>query len=343
MTRTSRSFSGANVNQLSGETLFGWIRRTLSFKAFVEVELSGSNLLPYGHGKYYGKCRLPGHKESHGTSFLLDEVSGRCSCQGKCNLRGADMCQIGAIIWNCTNFEAAKRIFENRHKYGRKQETHNKGKKKEPTVPSWPWKLHLKPFPEEEIPSLARLRQIPELGIRRAIDLGLLWYLPERRWDTSGAWGSAEKGLGPKRYHRKKDPESWVITDQTRQQAMRRRLDGMHYYGGAKSKLLPGCSGKTQIGLSEALSCEGEQIVVVEGGPDLLAALGYFDKCGVVCMPSAYTDFCPIARRELARRRVLMIPHADEAGMKALARWEQQLGRKADIEWNEWLASLSAR
>jgi hypothetical protein len=183
------------------------------------------------------------------------------------------------------------------------------------------------------------------LGIRRAIELGLLWYLPERQW---GSHGRDEKGLGVYQYHIRKDPESWVITDRTREQAMRRRLDGMPYSGGAKSKLLPGCSGKTQIGLFEALSCQGEQIVIVEGGPDLLAALGYFSNSGVVCMPSAHTDFCTIACKELARRKVLIIPHADEAGMKALARWEQQLGRKADIEWielddgakdfNQWLS-----
>ena len=60
--------------RLSGESLFGWIRRTLSVKGFVEVELPGTELVPYGNGKFYGQCQLPGHKETNGTSFLLDEV-----------------------------------------------------------------------------------------------------------------------------------------------------------------------------------------------------------------------------------------------------------------------------
>jgi hypothetical protein len=70
----------------------------------------------------------------------------------------------------------------------------------------------------------------------------------------------------------------------------------------------------------------------VEGGPDLLAALGHLPKCGVICMPSANTDFSPIARRQLARRRVLIIPHADEAGLKALEGKGQQL-RSTRLEW----------
>ena len=143
-----------------------------------------------------------------------------------------------------------------------------------------------------------------------------------------------------------------MITDQAREQAMRQKSTACT---GIKERRASSCRdapGKTQIGLCEALSCEGEEIVVVEGGPDLLAALAYFGDCGVICMPSAQTDFCGVARRELARRKVLVIPHADEAGMKALARWEQQLGRKkADTAWieldhgandfNEWLSASS--
>ena len=41
------------------------------------------------------------------------------------------MCQVGAIIWNCTNTEAAQRIFEQRDRYGAKQTTHDRGKEKD--------------------------------------------------------------------------------------------------------------------------------------------------------------------------------------------------------------------
>jgi hypothetical protein len=145
--------------------------------------------------------------------------------------------------------------------------------------------------------------------------------------------------LLPYRYNSiksRRQGDAWLITDRSRQQAMRRRMDGEKWYGGAKSKLLPGCSGKTEIGLQEALavSAEGE-IVIVEGGPDLLAALGYFNKCGVICMPSVMTDFSAEARRALRDRRFLLIPHADEPGMKALEKWSKQLGGGDNIEWLE--------
>ena len=50
---------------------------------------------------------------------------------------------------------------------------------------------------------LASLRQIPELGIRRAINLGLLWYLPERQW---GSHGRDDKGTEVYEYHERKIP-----------------------------------------------------------------------------------------------------------------------------------------
>jgi hypothetical protein len=328
---------------------FTSIRRTVSLKGFIEAECPDCDLIPYGDGKYKGKCPLPNHREVEGESLLLDEVSGRCSCKGKCQFMGADICQFAAYLWNCSNTEAAKIVEANRAKYGPKQLTvRNKGKKKEPTAPTWPWRLCLQPFPKEEIANLARLRRIPELGVRRAMNLGLLWYLPERKWKSGGQIGNP-KGLESRyqpKVHYHTVQASWVITDSKREQAIRRRLDGLPWDGGAKSKLLPGCSGKTQIGLAEALSCDGE-IIVVEGGPDLLAALGYFPTSGVICMPSAYTEFCPFARRALRKRRVVIIPHADDAGMKALERWARPL---AEVKWfeldrgakdfNEWIVTL---
>ena len=109
-----------------------------------------------------------------------------------------------------------------------------------------------------------------------------------------------------------------------------RRMDGR--FGIAKrSPSFSPCSGKTQIELIEAWNTKAKSSC--QGGPDLLAALGYFPTCGVVCMPSANTDFCPLARRELAKRNVVIIPHADEVGRKALQRWVQQLGVHANGEW----------
>jgi len=113
-----------------------------------------------------------------------------------------------------------------------------------------------------------------------------------------------------------------------REQAIRRRMDGLPWDGGAKSKLLPGCTGKAEIGLQEALAFDdGGEIIVVEGGPDLLAALGYFPTRGVICMASVNTDFSLTARIALRGKEVAIIPHQDEAGIKALVKWARQLGR----------------
>jgi hypothetical protein len=289
--------------------LFQLIKQTVSFKGFIDVECPEYNLTPYWNGKYKGKCPL--HHEVDGESFLLDEISGKCSCIGKCNLKGADICQVAALLWQCTNKEALKSVYANREQYGPKQllETRNKVRKKEPTVPPWPWRLHLQPFPKDAIANLAQLRGIPKLGVRRAIGLGLLWYLPTRKWTSGEPKCSGDKGLGKRpRIHYHTIQASWVITDAEREQAIRRRMDGLPWDGGAKSKLLPGCTGKAEIGLQEALAFDdGGEIIVVEGGPDLLAALGYFPTRGVICMASVNTDFSLTARIALRGKEVAIV------------------------------------
>jgi hypothetical protein len=293
--------------------LFEWNRSYISLLGFINAELPGLKPLSIGENK----CPLPKHQENEGQSFYIDERRGRCYCRGRCNITGADISQIGAIIWNCTNTEAAKRIYNDRAKYPRRKTWARVGRKKRSHY-TWNWGAHLTKLTKSEMSDLAWQRQIPKSGIQRASSLGLLWRLP--------ANFNSEKS--------RRQGDAWVITDSTLKQAMRRRMDGDNWYGGAKSKLLPGCSGKTEIGLKEALS--HKRIVVVEGGPDLLAALGYFPGRGVICMPSAYTDFSSQARRALIKPRytISIIPHNDEAGTKALERWTQQL-RKAQIEWME--------
>ena len=298
--------------------IFALNRRTVSLQRFVQLEIPKCRLVYYGQNKYYGNCRLLKHREraGEGQSFLLDEQSGRASCAGKCGFMGADINQIGAYLWGCTNREAAERIQAQAKKYGPPR-IRNKAKIKKSSA-RWAWAERLEPFPQLEIARLARQRGIPRLGIRRAIKLGLLWLLPYR-------YNSIKS---------RRQGDAWLITDRRRQQAMRRRLDGLPWYGGAKSKLLPGCSGKTEIGLEEALSVSADgEIIIVEGGPDLLAALGHFAKCGVICMPSVMTDFSMQARRALRDRPVLLIPHADEPGRKALEKWAKQLGDGKNLEW----------
>lgn len=122
---------------------------------------------------------------------------------------------------------------------------------------------------------------------------------------------------------------AWVITDQTRKQAIWRRLDGRPWANGAKAKLLPGCSGKSPIGVQETACFDS--IATVEGGPDLLSALGHawadgcLDSLGVICMPNAGTNFTAEDLGALKGRRCRIFHHADEAGIKAAGRWCDQL------------------
>ena len=185
---------------MSVMTIYALNRLTVSLKRFVEVEIPECQLVYYGNNKYYGNCQLPNHREAvdDGQSFLMDERSGRATCMGKCNLKGADINQIAAILWNCTNTEAAQRLQEQATTYGPRQlKAHNKGKEKK--SPSWNWRPWLLPFPTDRIAALALQRQIPEHGIQRAIDLGLLWYLPERKWTSGSEMGGGDKGLGKRR------------------------------------------------------------------------------------------------------------------------------------------------
>jgi hypothetical protein len=323
-------------------TIYALNRLTISLKKFVELEMPKCQLTYYGKDKYSGNCRF--HQEVDGQSFLMDERTGKASCMGKCGFKEADITQIAALLWHCSNAEAAQRIQEQKEKYGPRQlKARNKGK--EESSPTWNWRPCLMPFPDDWIKLLALQRGIPELGIQRAIDLELLWYLPERRWRSGLPQGKGDKGLHPHKCHYKSIPASWVIADRTREQAIRRRMDGQRWDGKAKSKLLPGCSGKTEIGLFEALAHDGD-IMVVEGGPDLLAALAYFPTCGVICMPSSVSDFSPKAKRELRKRNVVIIPHADEAGRKALQRWARGLPQVEELDYgakdfNEFLTLTS--
>jgi hypothetical protein len=112
-------------------TIFQENRLTVSLKRFVQLELPKCRLVYYGNNKYYGNCRLLKHREvaGEGQSFLLDERTGRASCVGKCGFQGADINQIGAYLWDCTNTEAAQRIKAQAKKYGPPR-IHNKRNKK---------------------------------------------------------------------------------------------------------------------------------------------------------------------------------------------------------------------
>jgi hypothetical protein len=130
---------------------------------------------------------------------------------------------------------------------------------------------------------------------------------------------------------------AWVITDSRRVNAQARRLDGRPWERiDAKAWTLPGSVGAWPIGLREALSFPA--IALVEGGPDLLAALHLawcsdVENClGVVAMmgrPPILESVLP----RFAGKRIRIFADTDEPGLRAEGRWWHQLetaGAKVD-------------
>jgi hypothetical protein len=124
----------------------------------------------------------------------------------------------------------------------------------------------------------------------------------------------------------------WIITDQDRHNAQARRLDGLTWQSlpkKPKAKTLPKSQAAWPIGISEAQACQS--IVMVEGGPDLLAAFhfaqceGLQDHVSPVAMLGAGLSIPDDALSYFAGKRVRIFPHLDTAGQEAGARWESLL------------------
>ncbi|MCG2658844.1 MAG: CHC2 zinc finger domain-containing protein, partial [Kiritimatiellae bacterium] len=110
-----------------------------------------------------------------------------------------------------------------------------------------------------ELCFLAKLRNLNIEALTLATERGLLWFATMKD-------GNARI-------------PAWVITDQDRRNAQARRLDGLTWHslpGQPKAKTLPGSQAAWPIGITEARSYPC--MVLVEGGPDLLAAF-HFAQC----------------------------------------------------------------
>jgi hypothetical protein len=133
---------------------------------------------------------------------------------------------------------------------------------------------------------------------------------------------------------------AWVVMDQARRNGQARRLDGLPWQslpGKPKAKTLPGSSAAWPVGLSEvaAYPC----VSLVEGGPDLLAAIHFAWAEGrqqfvtPVAMLGASLTIPDEALPLFAGKRVRIFPHLDDAGQQAGARWERQLlGAGAEVD-----------
>ena len=124
---------------------------------------------------------------------------------------------------------------------------------------------------------------------------------------------------------------SWLVTDRARVNAQARRLDGepWEHIGGAKAWTLPGSRAAWPIGVLEAR--DHPCVLLVEGGPDLLAAHDFIAREGrardvaAVALLGASNTIPADALEHLADKQVRLFPHADPAGSAAARRWAAQL------------------
>jgi hypothetical protein len=130
---------------------------------------------------------------------------------------------------------------------------------------------------------------------------------------------------------------AWVLIDASRRNAQARRLDGKPWQGiGAKAKTLPGSEAGWPIG--SAYFGAKPFVMLCEGGPDTLAAWslawwhGRHHEVAPCCMAGAgqriHADALPLFRG----KKVILVPHRDDAGRRAQTVWAQQL-REAGALW----------
>jgi hypothetical protein len=168
---------------------------------------------------------------------------------------------------------------------------------------SWPI---FETLTRDEITAIAELRGLSVEGVSLAAKAGLLYCANSR------------------------EGRPWIITDSCRKNAQARRLDGHLWMRiAAKARTLPGSEAPWPIALPETSAFLA--IALVEGGPDLLAALhliwcaGVEDQVAPVAILGASNSIPQDALPHFAGKRVRLFPHDDEAGRDAGARWAAQL------------------
>lgn len=146
-------------------------------------------------------------------------------------------------------------------------------------------------------------------GIRYAVDKGLLRFAEMFR------------------------AECWLVLDGTRQNAQARRLDGLPFIEtthlpARKSHTIAGSRASWPLGLPELAKMRAG--LIVEGGPDLIAACDYIaGSCKMDVAPIAILGaaqrFTPDALAACRGRRLRIIADADTAGAHAADRWRDAL------------------
>lgn len=202
-----------------------------------------------------------------------------------------------------------------------------------PQSPSFPSQLHRRPSParpkrelklpsldhgdDQEIEALARNRGIQPYAIKIALDIGTL------------------------RFAKVCDHRSWLLLDASGKLAEARRLDGKPFEAigklpARKAHTLAGSSKAWPLGLTlkHGPPEPGRTILLVEGGPDYLAAFDFLIRgrrkgFQPVAMLGKSNQIPSDALDSMSRRRVRIFPHHDPGGggMAAAKGWFEQLSR----------------
>ena len=160
--------------------------------------------------------------------------------------------------------------------------------------------------PTAEKSKLAELRNVSSSAIDICTDRGLLRF---------GIW---------------KGQSAWFVTDRTRRNIQTRRLDGKPWNEiKAKAWTLQSSEASWPIGLNESLPFP--IVLLVEGGPDLLAAAHFIYRenrekdAAFVAMLGAGHRLKQEALIALAGKTIRIFSHADKSGYSSTKRWADQL------------------
>ena len=251
-------------------------------------------------------CRCPFH-EDRSPSFSIFDDGRVWKCHAGCGegsvvdflakargLSDADACQ-----------EILRRgdVIPQRSRSPRREvDAHNDKAEKARKRESWPT---FETPTQDEIGAIADLRGLSVEGVSLAADRGLLFCADSR------------------------EGRAWIVTDSGRINAQGRLLSGKPWSAGMKAKTLPGSEAASPIGLLEASSFPA--IALVEGGPDILAAVhlawcaGVEDRVAVIAMLGASNRIPEDVLPHFAGKRVRVFQHDDQAGRNAGALWAAQL------------------
>jgi hypothetical protein len=244
-------------------------------------------------------CRSP-FRDERNPSFSV--FAGGYAWKDHGTGDGGDSVTFIQLAEGVSNADACRKIIGyagGRHPLSRPQKKVSKRKRRKPKLP-----VYIEPTAQKQ--QLAELRNVSSNAIDICIDRGLLRF---------GKW---------------KEQSVWFVTDQTSRNVQARRLDGKPWNQiKAKAWTLPNSEASWPIGLNESLPYP--IVLLVEGGPDLLAAAHFIycenreKEAAFVAMLGASQRLKSDALTALSGKRVRIFSHDDKSGYSSTQRWANQL------------------